>query len=163
MSQESEGIAIREGTENDSDGIIACLAAAFEPYRTIYTADAYRDTVPNIEGVIKRLEGMKVFVAEVHPAMIIGTVACQVVGHGEGHLRGMAVIPEYQGRGVADRLLEAVETALLKSGCSRVTLDTTRPLERAVRFYLRNGYRASGRVDDYFGMPLFEYEKILKN
>jgi ribosomal protein S18 acetylase RimI-like enzyme len=115
-----------------------------------------------MQGVIERLENMTVFVAAVHSTKIIGTVSCQVVGLGEGHLRGMAVIPEYQGRGVADRLLSAAEAALLESGCSRVTLDTTHPLERAVSFYLKHGYKASGKVDDYFGMPLFEYEKTLK-
>ena len=43
----------------------------------------------------------------------------------------------------------------------RQCLDTTEPLQRAVRFYLRHGFRASGRVTDFFGMPLFEYLKIL--
>jgi len=42
-----------------------------------------------------------------------------------------------------------------------VTLDTTRPLERAIRFYERCGYRATGVVRDFFGMPLFEYAKDL--
>jgi len=40
--------------------------------------------------------------------------------------------------------------------------DTTEPLRPAVRFYERNGYRASGRVTD-FGMPLFEYVKRLES
>ena len=35
------------------------------------------------------------------------------------------------------------------------------PLQRAIRFYERNGYRPSGRVADFFGMPLFEYVKPL--
>ena len=31
----------------------------------------------------------------------------------------------------------------------------------AIRFYERNGYVASGRVGDFFGMPLYEYLKPL--
>jgi hypothetical protein len=32
---------------------------------------------------------------------------------------------------------------------------------RAVRFYEKNGHRTSGKVRDFFGMPLFEYTKAL--
>jgi ribosomal protein S18 acetylase RimI-like enzyme len=70
-------------------------------------------------------------------------------------------MPSWQGRGVGDRLLEAVEADLRRRECSIVSLDTTAPLQRAIRFYERNGYRASGRVSDFFGMPLFEYVKRL--
>src|SRR5262249_44750371 len=46
-------------------------------------------------------------------------------------------------------------------GCGRVRLDTTRHLGRAIRFYETHGFRASGRVSDFFGMELFEYVKTL--
>jgi len=75
----------------------------------------------------------------------------------------MGVVPACQGRGVAGQLLEAVEAELRAQGCSIATLDTTEPLRRAVRFYERNGYRASGRVTAFFGMPLFEYVKRLES
>jgi hypothetical protein len=42
-----------------------------------------------------------------------------------------------------------------------VTLDTTWPLQRAIRFYERQGYAATGRETDFFGMPLYEYAKPL--
>jgi ribosomal protein S18 acetylase RimI-like enzyme len=42
-----------------------------------------------------------------------------------------------------------------------VTLDTTRPLQRAIRFYERHGYRQTGRVSDFYGMELIEYAKEL--
>ena len=142
---------------------IACLSVAFEPYKADYTPEAFQDTVPTVQGCIRRLRNMTVFVAENDSGRVIGTVACQVVGSGEGHLRGMAVIPGFQGRGVADRLLFTAETELRKSSCSRVTLDTTQYLKRAISFYVSHGYKDSGKVDDYFGMPLFEYEKTWYN
>lgn len=43
----------------------------------------------------------------------------------------------------------------------RLTLDTTRPLERAIAFYERRGYRPTGIVGDFYGMELIEYEKML--
>src|SRR5262249_16302573 len=52
-------------------------------------------------------------------------------------------------------------TELRAGGCVRITLDTTAPLERAVAFYERNGFARTGRVRDFFGMPLHEYGKTL--
>ncbi len=73
----------------------------------------------------------------------------------------MAVLPQWQGRGTAKELLEAAESQARAAGCTRVTLDTTAPLQRAVRFYEKNGYRATGVVGDFFGMPLYQYGKEL--
>ncbi len=63
---------------------------------------------------------------------------------------------------MAQSLLEAVENDLRERGCTRVSLGTTRPLERAIRFYTRNGFRSTGVVRDFYGMPLFEYLKELR-
>lgn len=92
---------------------------------------------------------------------IVGTIGCSVHGE-EGHLRGMAVVPDWQGSGVASSLLRAAEDELGRRGCTRVTLDTTEPLQRAIAFYTRHGYRATGHVVDFFGMPLYEYAKPLR-
>jgi GNAT superfamily N-acetyltransferase len=73
----------------------------------------------------------------------------------------MAVLPEWQGKGVAAELLQAVETELRSKQCKHITLDTTAPLRRAVRFYEKHGFTSSGRVSDLFGMPLYEYVKAL--
>jgi hypothetical protein len=62
---------------------------------------------------------------------------------------------------VAQQLLDRIEQELAAAGCRVVSLDTTIPLSRAIAFYERNGYRASGVVTDFFGMPLHEYRKQL--
>ena len=49
------------------------------------------------------------------------------------------------------------------AGCTRLTLDTTEPLQRAISFYRRNGFVTSGTVTDFFGMPLYEYVKALSD
>ena len=73
----------------------------------------------------------------------------------------MAVLPECHGQGIAKELLATAEEELRLLGCTRVTLNTTEPLRRAVHFYEKNGYRASGKIRDFFGMPLYEREKPL--
>jgi hypothetical protein len=66
-----------------------------------------------------------------------------------------------QGSGIATELLAAAETGLRDQGCTRVTLDTTRPLDRAIAFYARHGYTPTGVIGDFYGMELIEYEKML--
>ncbi len=153
------GSTIRRATDDDSRGILACLHEAFEPYRAEYTPAAFLDTVLTAETLGARLREMTVLVAVVEGGEVIGTIAHARAATGEGHIRGMAVRLAWQGRGVAQRLLEAAEAGLRSAGCTRVTLDTTLPLARATRFYERNGYAPSGRVTDFFGMPLVEYHK----
>jgi GNAT superfamily N-acetyltransferase len=73
----------------------------------------------------------------------------------------MAIRPEWQGRNIGLRLLLEAESHLLAAGCHRITLGTTLPLRRAIRFYERNGFVPSGRVTHFFGMPFYEYAKPL--
>jgi GNAT superfamily N-acetyltransferase len=150
---------IRRATAADAAGILDCLRIAFEPYRQSYTPAGFEDTVPDAKGIDERLRSMSLFVA-VESDMVIGTVGAAIA---DGHLRGMAVRPEWQGSDVARRLIDAAEAELIAHGCVRVTLDTTEPLKRAARFYEKCGYRRTGRSTDFFGMPLTEFAKTLTN
>jgi len=150
-------IVIRAAGRGDEEEILRCLAAAFEPYRAEYTPEAYADTVLDQASLKKRLQYMYVLVA-VASEGIVGTVAASLV-NGEGHLRGMAVRPDWRGTRLSAQLLQAIETWLADHGCKRVTLDTTLPLQAAIKFYEKNAYRRSGRVSDFYGMPLVEYVK----
>jgi GNAT superfamily N-acetyltransferase len=158
----SQPFSIRKAAPADSPGILACLRVAFAPYENDYPPDALMDTVLTAETLKQRFTFMNIYVAETPDRHIIGTIGCHVREAGEGHFRGMAVLPEWQGSGVATQLLQAVESDLKARNCTRITLDTTNPLQRAVRFYERHGYRRSGLVGDYSGMPLHELVKFLE-
>ncbi|MGH9383202.1 MAG: GNAT family N-acetyltransferase [Vicinamibacterales bacterium] len=153
--------SIRLATTEDSAGILECLRLAFEPYRERYTSSAFADTVLSIDTLRHRLSDMSVIVAVGESGNIIGTIGYATADQREGHLRGMAVLPDRLGCGIAQRLLDRAESELRRLGCSRVTLNTTEPLTRAIRFYERNGFRRSGIVCNFFGMPLIEYVKSL--
>jgi GNAT superfamily N-acetyltransferase len=126
-----------------------------------YTEEAFRDTVLSGPDPLRRFRDMTVLVAVDEAGRIVGTVAHRMVGAGEGHVRGMAVLPELQGSGVAARLLAAAEEELGSQGCLRVTLNTTEVLKRAREFYRRQGYGTTGIVRDFYGMALIEHEKTL--
>jgi ribosomal protein S18 acetylase RimI-like enzyme len=156
---EQTSTTVRSAVIDDAEAILACLASAFEAYRSQYTWEAYADTVLDLHSLQVRLREMSVLVA-LCGDQIVGTIAFAAKGE-EGHLRGMAVRPEWQGMGVASMLLDAAVKALHECNCRFVTLDTTAALERAIRFYRRAGFTASGKVSDFFGMLLFEYVKHL--
>jgi GNAT superfamily N-acetyltransferase len=153
-------ISIRQARSEDAAGLLACLQEAFEPYRRDYTPDGFTDTTLTDETIRRRLREMHVLVAVTDRGDVIGTVG-GVANGDEGHIRGMAVRPQSAGSGVATELLEAIEGVLRARGCLRVTLDTTEPLQRAMRFYERNGYLRTGHIGDFFGMKLIEYAKQL--
>jgi ribosomal protein S18 acetylase RimI-like enzyme len=143
----------------DATAILQCLRAAFEPYRSQYTPQAWLDTVMTPDMLLHRLTSMTVLVAVTAEGNVVGTIGGAAVSPGEGHLRGMAVPPEEHGRGIAQRLLEAMEKHLIAKGSKLISLDTTEPLQRAICFYEKNGYRPTGKIADFFGMPLIEYAK----
>lgn len=152
-------LVVRAAGPEDATTVAECLRAAFAPYEGAYTAGAFADTVPSVDAVRDRIASTMVFVA-IDDGVVAGTVSGEAHGS-DGHLRGLAVSPSAQGRRVASRLLAHVERALADRGCTRVTLDTTEPLARAAAFYMGHGYARTGRVADFFGMPLFEYAKDL--
>lgn len=156
----SESFSIRRATANDSNGILECLSLAFAPFRESYSEEGFLDTTLTPETITKRLQEMLVLVA-VQEGSIIGTIGCKV-DESEGHLRGMAVRPEWQGSPVATELLAVAEQELYNAGCSTITLETTEPLKRAMRFYEKNGFRATGHIGNFFGMLLFKYRKQIR-
>jgi N-acetylglutamate synthase-like GNAT family acetyltransferase len=158
----AEVITIRKATLDDAEGILECLRSAFAPYRHQYSANAFEDTVLTHESFAGRLGEMAVFAAIDQSGRVVGTIACKVIGKADGHLRGMAVRPDSQARGIATRLLARAEAQLVDQKCSRISLDTTEPLHRAMRFYERHGFHRSGKVRDFFGMPLIEYVKVVR-
>lgn len=151
------GVRIRPATIADVDGLLRCLREAFEPYRERYTRVAYLATVLTATSARRRLRSMAVWVAADREGRILGTIALKRISRTHGHLRGMAVTPDFQGTGIASKLLRTAMDHSVRSGQRCVTLETTEPLDRAARFYLRHGFRKSNRTRHWGGMKLIEF------
>ncbi len=152
---------IRRATEDDIPGVLECLRAAFDPYRDQYTPIAFRATVLTPQSARQRVGSMVVFVAVDARGTVLGTVSARRGARGRGNLRGMAVRPSHQGTGLAPSLLDRALRHLARENCESVTLGTTAPLRRALRFYERNGFARTRRTLDFFGMPLAIYSRHL--
>src|SRR5262252_4701568 len=103
--------SVRRASVDDGAQILQCLQEAFAPYRDSYTPAAFGDTVLTPKKLRKRSLEMQVLVATDSSGRVVGTVAYKAENH-EGHIRGMAVRPGWQGTGVAARLLEQAEADL---------------------------------------------------
>jgi N-acetylglutamate synthase-like GNAT family acetyltransferase len=156
-----QSFAIRKATHEDCTAVLECLLAAFAPYRKSYTPEAFSDTVVTADAFRRRLSEMSVYVATSSSGEVVGTIAYKILQGGKGYLRGMAVLPQWHGTGLSVSLLESVEDKLRKAGCKTITLDTTEPLTRAIRFYEKNGFLPTGKIECFFGMRLLEYSKII--
>jgi len=70
-------------------------------------------------------------------------VACgalKLQGQGVGELKRMWVAPQARGKGIAGRLLAALEAQALAAGVQVLRLDTSRHLPEAHALYVKNGY-----------------------
>lgn len=97
--------------------------------------------------------------AELQPprgAFLLATLDGEAIGcgglkrtaPGMGEIKRMWVAPTARGRGIAQRLLEALETQAASMALHTLRLDTNRTLVEAMALYARNGYR---EIADYNG------------
>ena len=72
-----------------------------------------------------------------------GQLVGSIMGGYEGH-RGwvnyLAVLPEFQRQGIASRLMNEIEAALLKRGCPKINLQVRSSNQSALEFYAALGY-----------------------
>lgn len=77
------------------------------------------------------------------------------------YLTDMAVLPEYQGRGVGRRCLEEAERLAARHGADAIWLDAYDATAGAGDFYAACGFRECGRRS-YRGTPLIYYERAVR-
>lgn len=84
-------------------------------------------------------------VAEWNGRVVGGVIATHDIHF--SHIHHLAIDPEYQGRGIGTRLLEAIEAVLRRRGTygALITVSRRNPAYREVlRFYQHRGYRTLG-------------------
>jgi N-acetylglutamate synthase-like GNAT family acetyltransferase len=153
---------IRKAVKMDAKGIHEVIFASFEQYRYFYSQEGFADTVMSEKIALDRIKNMNIYIALDQSGEIIGTIGWKKVSKEEGHIRGMAVHPKMQGKqSPATDLLKTVEQDAVVQGCKFLTLDTTEVLQRAQNFYIKNGFKKTGKTGDFFGSTIFEFKKIL--
>jgi ribosomal protein S18 acetylase RimI-like enzyme len=124
--------------------------------------EVYRSIIPDLEGYVEQLRdvaarvaaGVLVWVAHDDGALA-GTVS-YVPGPGPyaefedplgSGIRMLAVLPEFQERGIGEALVRACLARAASDGKRRVYLDTTQWMQAAQRLYRRIGFVRAPELD----------------
>lgn len=152
---------VRLATRDDALEISRVILEAFGEIRDRYNAEAFADVTPDEERVASRFDEGVLWVAEVD-GRIVGTVSLSNEPEGL-YVRSMAVLPEYQGRGIGHKLLDALHEYAAKSGAKRIFLYTL-PFQLGAReLYEKHGYAwvRDTPAEEWFNVPGLEMEKFL--
>jgi nitroimidazol reductase NimA-like FMN-containing flavoprotein (pyridoxamine 5'-phosphate oxidase superfamily)/GNAT superfamily N-acetyltransferase len=154
-------IEIRVAAPEDSEQVASVLESAFAEYRSSYTDGGFAATVITRDKVEARMNEGPMWIA-LQDGVIVGAVAA--VSRAEAlHVRGMGIVPEARGKKIGELLLKHVEEFALRQEHTRMTLNTTPFLARAIRLYEHFGFRQSDEgPSDLFGTPLFSMKKELR-
>jgi len=153
-------IRVRKARIGDAQGIYEVLSQSFEPYSRYYTEKAYKATVISVHEIENRINGQKTEVlVAIHDSKIVGTASIKIEEKAKLHIRSMAVIPSYQGRGIGRRILKRINELAKQKNCKTVSLECFEPLTKAVTFYEACGFRRTGRKRNYHGITIFEMTK----
>lgn len=161
QSRQARRLEVRLAEPGDEDVIERLIAAAFGPFRELYTPDAFDYTAIKADRIRERFTEGPIWLAH-DGDQALGTVS----GLPEGerfYIRSMGVAPEAQGRGVGQRLLDAIDEHARDRGFKRLYLYTTFVLPGARPLYEKNGFYILRETppEEWFGMAGIEMEKVL--
>ena len=97
--------------------------------------------------------GEPAFLVAVAGSAVAGYVVADVVteaGRAVGHVKDLAVHPDYRGRGLGSRLLDRALSSLEARGVRRAKLEVRRSNDGAIALYRRFGFEAAHLVSGYY-------------
>ena len=163
MSRPSEAsqLEIRLAVPGDEELIASLILAAFLPFKSEYTPDAFEYTAANPERISERFAEGPMWLA-FDGGEAVGTVS-GLPEPDRFYIRSMAVRPETQGSGIGQKLLEVLEAHARDAGFAKLYLYTTHVLPGARRLYENNGFYVLRETlpEEWFDMGGLEMEKKL--
>jgi ribosomal protein S18 acetylase RimI-like enzyme len=103
-------------------------------------ADTLRDVEPRLKETIVLTDGESGHVIAAVAVLPSGHAMAEVAHTGEWEFRYLAVRPDYWGRGLAQRLIDAAESRAREAGATRMVLRVIDTNHRAKRLYEHLGY-----------------------
>jgi putative acetyltransferase len=156
-------VQIRTASPDDAEAIAEVLRAAFTPFESFYTPEAFTATILDTEKIRKRFEEKGVIWAALSDEKLVGTVS--VVDEDERlYIRSMAVLPSAQGLGIGRKLLRTIENFGVQNGFEKLFLYSVPFLAGAIRLYEKNGFEHLGGGDpaEFFGTAWLAMEKTVE-
>ena len=157
---EHENIAFRKAQIHEINDIHFVLSKAFEPYKKYYTNGALNATVLTPSVIRDRIVNKKyeIFVVTINKH-IVGTVSLSKKDKDQLYIRSMAVHPDHQKRGVGLFILKKINELAKRKNIKTISLDTSKPLKRAINFYKNFGFKFTGENKNYYGIEIYKMQK----
>jgi len=154
-------IEVRLAGIDDAAAVSLVICEAFGAFREHYTAEAYAIVASTPDEIRSRFDEGPQWVAELD-GKVVGTVSV-TVENDDLYVRSMAVAPNAQGRGVAHKLLNAIDEYAIESKFERVFLYTTYFTPGAKELYEKHGFRwvRDTTAEEWYGVPGLEMDKRL--
>jgi ribosomal protein S18 acetylase RimI-like enzyme len=139
----SDVLSIRAAGPADAPAIADVIRAAFEPYRGRLnpSPSALNETAKSIG---ERLTREPALAAEAD-GRIVGCVFMTLRESEELYVGRLAVLPGWQGRGLARRLMNSAEAIARDRGRRSMSLGVRMALTENIAFFERLGFRETGR------------------
>ncbi|GAA0929421.1 GNAT family N-acetyltransferase [Pseudonocardia zijingensis] len=136
-------VVVRSAVEGDAEVVAAVIAAAFAQYRgrLVPESGAFRETAERISRELA--DGGGAVIAELG-GETVGCVMTRPVDR-DLYFGRLAVVPPARGRGIARRLVEAVEAEAARRGLAGVRLGVRIALTENQRLFTALGYVETSR------------------
>ncbi|WP_160009653.1 GNAT family N-acetyltransferase [Nocardioides sp. AX2bis] len=100
-----------------------------------------------------------------HDGVVVGFALAQLGPESDAELNAIHVLPEQQGTGAGQALMNAVIDAFCQWGVVEARLHVIEGNERAQAFYRRNGWRVCGPAGSHevggAVVPILEYRRVV--
>ena len=136
----SDRLLIRPATLDDLDRLVRLEEHAFDRDRFSRT---------QIRSLLTRAHGLTL-IAFLDDRLAGSAMVLWRRNNPVARLYSILTTPSFRGRGVGRRLLEAVEEASRKQGCTRMSLEVRIDNSEAIRLYETGGYQVARSVPDYY-------------
>lgn len=164
---------IRRATEKDIDRILTITKACAQHMIT-QRIFQWNDSYPNKSAFLNDIQRGELYVLEKNNS-IVGCITISTLMDSEYvpikwltenkhnlYIHRLAILPEFQGQGFAQRLMDFAEDFAIKNNYTSIRLDTFSQNKRNQKFYELRGYKKLGAV--YFPNqsehPFYCYELV---
>ena len=134
---------------------------AFESCGFSYEPDGKHNDLRNIKIVFADAGGG--FWGLLQNGLVIGTAGLKVLDNLKsiGELKCMYILPEFQGKGLGQLLIDKIVLESKKIKLKRIRLDVRTKADRAINLYRKNGFYEIPKYNDNINDVLF-MEKIIE-
>jgi len=95
---------------------------------------------------------LSLWLVALHEGQVVGYIGSQRAG-GESDVMNLAVHPQFRNRGIAIRLIEALQVKLIEQGNAALLLEVRKSNVPAIKLYEKMGFLTVGVRPNYYFSP----------